>query len=331
MNALNLYKLDVKKEINSSSTYSDIESRVTCKKTKSSIFNWKLGLGFTLGAAATAALVIGITTNKGIIDIGGTSTATGALAYQMSPVMSKQIATAAPSQNMHRLAMAAPLMKKDKGENKDLSNILYDVDALLINENEYSIKDAESDKEDYKYAQIVSFKLLNGKESEYKLYYNEAAENKEEKNNKSSSELSFSGLAKLNEVEMNFKFESKEETKNNKSSFSSVTTIYENKDKTDYLVVSSESETKKNKEQDSYKYEHYTDSTLDDTYSISYDIKKNKTTVKVITATEEYTIEKKTKDNKEQFSIKCKSDNGNTNITYTKVIEDNGNVNYTEE
>lgn len=320
------YKLDVQEGLQSSSKFSDIEDRVNCAKPKASVFNWKLGLGFTLGAAATAALVIGFTTNMN-------STATGALAYQMSPIISKEVAVANVSpQSMLKPAMAAPLMKKSEDKNvSGLEDILYEVDALITNKNEYKIKDIDSDKEEYANAQLVKFTLLNGEDSEYILYYNDAVVNSVEKKNKKSSEQSFEGLAVAGGIEMTFTYESKEEVKNNKSSFSSITTIYENIDKTDYLVITSESEVKKNKEQEGYKYEHFVNNTLEDTYSISYNVKKNKSTVTVVTADEEYTIEKKVAEKKEMFSIHVSGKNGNKNIKYVKVVEENGSVEYAEE
>ena len=331
MKEINKYKNDVQNEMTSTSTFEDIKDRVKCKEVvkQERKFNLKPLIGLAC-IGATAAVVLTVVANLN-------STATGALAYQLSPTISKEISKESSNVTV-RSVLRAPILKNNKEDTedtqnnnkKDFSNILYEVDALISNKNSYKIKDIESDKEEYANAQKVSFTLLNGEDSEYVLYYNDINESSYEKKNKSTYEKSFNGLAVSNNVEMKFTFESKEEDKKNKSSFSSITTIYENEVKSNYLVISSFSETKKNKEQESYKYEHYINNVLDDTYTISYDVKKNKTSCTVETKDGSYTVEKKITNKQEMFSIHSKDENRTVNATYKKVIENNGSVDYEE-
>ena len=320
------YKLDVENEMKSNSTFEDIKDRVNVKEEKKS-FNYKPLLAFA-GCAGVLVIAVSVLTNLN-------STKTGALAYQLSPTMNKEIAKAPVSNNAlsaFRGQLLAPnkLDKEDKENAEDMENIMYEVDALISNKNTYKIKDIESDREDYAKAQKVSFVLLNGEESSYTLYYNEIDESSNEKKNKSSYEMSFSGVAVAEEnVDMPFTFESKEETKKNKSSYSAVTTIDLNKSRR--VVITSESEEKKNKDQESYKYEYFVNGALEDTYTISYNAKKSKTSCTVETPTSKYTVEKKVTNKKEMFSIHSSDENGNRNVTYKKVIESNGTVDYEEE
>lgn len=324
MNAEKKIKMQVEEAFQSSSTYSDIKDRVNCKKPKPSIFNWKLGLGVTLGAVASVALVVVLTNS--------TSSPVGALAYQLSPTMSREIATAqANSSNLSKTALTAPLLKQKSNEDLNLDDILYDIDSLITNQNSYDVESISSDREEYSNAQKVSYTLLNDESAEYKLYFNDINESSESKGKRNNVEVDYSGIAVSGSVELTFDFVSKEEIRQNRTTYISTTTIYENDSKSDYKVISSESDIKKNKSFESYKYEHYINSTLSDTYTISYDVKKNKTTATVETSTETYTVEKKTTGNSEMFSVHCKNEDGTSNIAYKKVIKDNGSVDYVED
>ena len=322
MGVENKYKNDVTQNYQSTSTYDDIRDRVRVKR---KVFNFKPLIAFA-GAAAVIAVGIGVFGNFN-------SSATGALAYQISPEVSKQIAVQqASAMPLAPLKAISPLMKKDADteEKENIEDIIYKVDALISNENTCKIKDVDSDREDFANAQEISYTLLNGTKSTYTLYYNDVTSSSNEKKNKSSFEKSFEGIAVSNNIELTFTFESKEETKNNKSNYASITTIFENDSKTDYLVISSESETKKNKEQESYKYEHFSNKTIDNTYSISYNAKKSKQDVKVVTESEAYVVSKKVTDKKEMFSVKIDSAEGVEKYSFKKVIEDTGAVEYEE-
>lgn len=139
-------------------------------------------------------------------------------------------------------------------EIENIKNVLHQIDVILLNDSNFEISSYESDREDYKYKDIVTFKNFNNEDTSYILYYSEVKEKVDQDFDDNEVEVKtiIKGLAVVDEFEYEFKSVTEIENEDNEVEETSTFMLYRSEDS--YIKVAQEYEEEDNEVEKYYRY-----------------------------------------------------------------------------
>ena len=125
---------------------------------------------------------------------------------------------------------------------QELKDVLHQVDLILLNDSNFEIKSYTSDKENYEYKEVVTFKNFNNEETSYTLYYSQRKETIKEDlfDDEKETKVTINGVALLDGQEYSFKSITKTETEGREVEEEYTFTLF--KDNDSYIKINQEYE-----------------------------------------------------------------------------------------
>lgn len=231
------------------------------------------------------------------------------LAKSATPLMSSQLSFEENQRNI-RPIFNTVLANQEKSEEDIIRELLGQFDTIIQNDNNYVVEAVESDKEEYKYKEIITFKDLLNNSNSYSLYYNEALVNEENGDDEFEKETSYEGVAVKDEKEYFFRLELEEETEEDEQEIESTFYLFSTEDKKTFTKVTSSSEIEGLETETEYSYEIYENGVLTTSYEMEIEIDptENEVELSIELNEVEYSIEREIKGEDTYFLVEFEND-----------------------
>lgn len=177
---------------------------------------------------------------------------------------------------------------------QELKDVLHQVDLILLNDSNFEIKSYTSDKENYEYKEVVTFKNFNNEETSYTLYYSQRKETIKEDlfDDEKETKVTINGVALLDGQEYSFKSITKTETEGREVEEEYTFTLF--KDNDSYIKINQEYEEERYEVEKYYRYTVVDNGTKIYDYKLDYEKEndhKKETEIKLTLNNLKYKIE----------------------------------------
>lgn len=175
-----------------------------------------------------------------------------------------------------------------------LQDILHQIDLILLNDSNFEIESQISDKDEYKFKDIVTFKNYNNEEVSYTLYYSEVREKIKEDifDDEVETKVSINGVALVDNQEYRFKSVTKTEKEGKEIEEEYSFTLY--KDNDSYIKIIQEYEEERDEVEKYYRYQVVENGVKVYDYLLDYEKEndhKNETEIRLTLDNKKYKIE----------------------------------------
>lgn len=320
------YKKEVESITTTNLAFNSIKDKLIMKdetKTNRSRILWPSLIGGAALIATSTILVVALTMNK----TGGTNLVPNdpklsmkAIAKSATPLLSFQSSASevAVKKNLNSL-LNTTLSRVDKTNEEIIQELLYQFDTIIENDDNYKVEAVESDKEEYKYKEIITFKDLLNNSTSYSLYYNELligedVDDNDDDDNEIERETTYKGLAVKNDQEFEFKLELEEGYEGDETEIESTFYLYESK--TTFTKVTSSSEIEGLEKETEYSYEIYEDGSLITSYEmeIEHDPEDNEVELSIELNEKGFSVERVIENGETYFYVEFENDNTDEEI-----------------
>lgn len=352
MSFIKKYKKDVKDLTNTNMAFDGIKKNLDfnnnkAKNNKKIVWSSVFGGGVLVAASVVVGMVI-INSTKPISPIipssGDTpsSSVSGelvpsdnklsfkAVAKSATPLLTYSLAESIDEPSFTR-AINAAIVTATEDDEAIIQELLYQFDTIIQNDNNYVVEAQESDREEYKYKEVITFKDLLNQDNSYSLYYNDVKVEEEIDDDEIEKETTYVGLAVKDDKEFNFRLELEEENETGETEVESTFYLFEKDDRYSYTKVSSSSEVEGLESETEYSYEVVKNGQLVTSYEmeIEFDETENEVELNLELNEKEYLIERKFINEDTYFHVEFENDETEeeSEWVYKKVI-DGDNVSY---
>lgn len=256
MSLIKRYKKDINSNITTNLTFNDIKDRVVMKeerKHKALIPSLLVSGGLV---ATAVVLLIALAPKSGANPLIPTDNKLSlkAVAKSATPVMTSMLNSGDNIKTIRRMANGSLLLEGQTNE-EIIQELLYQFDTIIENDDNYKVEAVQSDKEEYKYKEIITYKDLLNNSNSYALYYNDVHVEEEKDDDEIEKETTYAGIAVKDGVEFDFRLELEEETETDETEVESKFYLFEQGSRHSYTKVTSSSEIEGLEKETEYSFE----------------------------------------------------------------------------
>lgn len=333
MSIIKQYKKDISEITTTDIAFDGIKENVIMKeqtkKNKTIIFSSVFGGAALVATSLIFAIVLngsGSPNNSHLVP-GDAKLSMPALAKSATPLINASL-NEANVNNAIRKSLNNTLFTSGKSDEEIIQDLLYQFDTIIENDNNYHVEAVESDKEEYKYKEIITFKDLLNQDNSYALYYNDVHIEEEldddDDEEEYEKETTYSGIAVKDEKEFRFKLELEEEIEGDETEIESTFYLFSTDSNKTYTKVSSSSEIEGLETETEYSYEIYENGDLVTSFEMEIEIDPSEDEVELSVELneKEFSIERVIKDNETYFFVELENDETDeeSEWVYKKVI-----------
>lgn len=228
------------------------------------------------------------------------------------------------AQSLIRQRVNTFLLTEGKTDEQFVHELLYQFDTIIENDDNYTVEAVASDREDYKFKEIITFVDLLGNKNSYSLYYNDVKVEEEKDDDEIEKESVYSGIAVKEDQEFRFKLELEEENEEDEHEVESTFYLFNGDNKSTYTKITSSCEIEDMEKETQYSYEIYENGNKVLSYEmeIEVDPEDNETELSVELNEKEYSIERFKEGKDTYFHVEIENDDTDeeSEWLYKKVI-----------
>lgn len=332
MSLIKRYKKDVNSVTSTNVSFNDIKHKVNMnnetKTEKRKILFPSLmitgGVLTSVAAAVVIAFALRGNPGAGILQPNDAKFSLKAIAKSATPLMTSQLSTNTTDNSLRKMANFS-LLTQDATNEEIIQDLLYQFDTIIQNDDNYKVEAVESDREDYKYKEIITYKDLLNNSNSYALYYNSIDVEKETDDDEVETETKYGGIAVKDGQEFNFKLELEEEVEGDEKEVESTFYLFEKGSNNSYTKVSSSSEIEGLEKETEYSFEVVKNGSTITSYEmeIEHDPSDNEVELSVELNEKEYSIERIIEEGETYFFVEFEDDETDEEQewVFKKVIE----------
>lgn len=329
MSIIKQYKKDISEITTTNIAFDGIKENVIMKEkaknNKLVLFTSIFGGAALLGTALVLAITLSANNGSSLLP-NDSKLSMPALARSATPLINTSLNEASVNKAIRR-SLNSTLFTKGKSDEEIIQELLYQFDTIIENDNNYHVEAVASDKEEYKYKEIITFKDLLNQDNSYALYYNDVSTKEEQDDDEYEKITRYYGIAVKDNKEFNFKLELEEEKEDDETEIESTFYLFPTDSELTFTKVTSSSEIEGLESETEYSYEIVEGGKLVTSYemSIENDPSDNEVELSVELNEKEFSIDRVIKNNETYFYVELENDitDQESEWVYKKVIDGN--------
>lgn len=328
------YKNEINKAYQTNITFDGIKGKINMKEEvkvkKTPIILGSIGGAAVLAGACAIIIAVALNNANGSpLSPQDKKLSLTAVAESITPLISNTF-NEENNKNLLRQSLNT-FMSNTPTDQEIVYDLLHQFDTIIENDGNYTVESLESDKQEYKFKENITFTDLFGNKNSYSMYYNDVTKEEKQDDDEIEKISIYTGLAVKNEVEHSFRLVLEEETELDEVEVESKFYLYSNESKTSYTKITTSSEIEQLEKETSYSYEIVENGHVVTSYEMEVEIDpvKNETELSIELNEKEYSIERVIEGEDTFFYVEIENESTDQEVEwiYKKVIVD-GNVDY---